>query len=274
MKKLITLPLDFTESLIQKVDGVVLGVKDLSIGFNTYETLDTLVDKIKYFKSKNVEVFISLNKNMYNSDLEYLKKIIILISTLNIDGLMYYDLSVYNIVNTNKLNIPLYWNQEHLTTNYMTCNFWQKKGVKGSFLSSDITFDEILKIREKTSMKLIVQVYGYVKMMSSSRKLVTNYLKHIGENKTNYSYEIYEKKLDKKYPIIEDDNGTITLTDKCINGIRYIERLNTIDYLFFNSLKIDDFELVIDAFNNNDLSYFDDIEDLFLSKNTIYKVKR
>lgn len=274
MKKLITLPLDFTESLMDKIDGVIIGIKDLSIGFSTYETLDTLVDKIRYLKSKTKEVFISLNKNMYNSDLDYLKEVIILLSNEDIDGLLYYDLSVYNIVNTNKLNIPLYWDQEHLTTNYMTCNFWQNRGVKGTFLSSDITIDEILKIREKTSMKLIVQVYGYVKMMSSSRKLVTNYLKYIGENKDNCSYEIYEKKLDKKYPIIEDDNGTITLTNKCINGIKYLEKLNNIDYIFLSSLNVDNFESVIDAFNSNDVSYFDEIEDMFLSKNTIYKVKR
>lgn len=276
MKKIITLPLHFTDSLIKKIDGIIIGIENLSIGFASYETKESIVSKIKYIKGLNVEVFISLNKNIYNSDLEYLKDIINLIKDYDIDGIIYYDISIYNIVKSIDSNIPLYWNQEHLTTNYMTCNFWKNRGVVGTFLSSDITIDEILDIKKNVDMKYIVQIFGYVRMMASSRKLITNYLKHIGYDKSHKTYEIYENLSNKKYPIIEDGDDTITLSDKCINGIKHLELLEKsgIDYIFLDSLNIPNFESVIDSFNNNDISYFDDIEDYFLSRKTIYKVKR
>lgn len=276
MKKLITLPLKFTDSLINKIDGVIIGIEGLSIGFASYETKDSVISKIKYIKNLKREVFVSLNKNIYNSDLKYLKDIIDLIKDEDIDGIIYYDISIYNIVKNIDSNIPLYWNQEHLTTNYMTCDFWKKRGVVGTFLSSDITIDEILDIKKKTNMKYIVQIFGYVRMMASSRRLITNYLEHIDYDESHKTYEVYERVSKRKYPIIEDNNGTITLSNSCMNGIKYLELLEKsgIDYIFLDSLNVPDFELVIDAFNNNDISYFDNIEDYFLSRKTIYKVKR
>lgn len=276
MKKLITLPLKFTDSLINKIDGVIIGIEGLSIGFASYETKNSVISKIKYIKGLKREVFVSLNKNIYNSDLEYLKDVINLIKDEDIDGIIYYDISIYNIVKSMNSNIPLYWNQEHLTTNYMTCNYWKKRGVVGTFLSSDITIDEILDIKKKVNMKYIVQIFGYVRMMASSRRLITNYLEHIGYDKSHKTYEIYERVSKQKYPIIEDNNGTITLSNSCINGIKYLEILEKsgIDYIFLDSLNVPDFECVIDAFNNDDISYFDNIEDYFLSRKTIYKVKR
>lgn len=272
MKKIITLPRKYNDSIYDKIDGVILGVKNLSIGFNEYETSSSLELKIDLLLKKGIEVFISLNKNMYNSDLKYLKEILNIISTKKISGILYYDIGVYNLAKD--LDIPLYWNQEHLTTNYMTCNFWKKRGVCGAVISSDITIDEILDIKQKTNMKLIVQIYGYTKMAASSRKLITNYLEYIGSNDNSSSYEIYEKVSDKKYPIIEDENGTLTLSDKCINGIRYIDILekNNIDYILFDSINCDDIEDILDKFNNK--NNFDDIEEYFLSKKTIFKVKK
>lgn len=272
MKKLITLPKEYSDSLIKKIDGVIIGVKDLSVGFNTYEDSDTISNTIDYFNNLGKEVFVSLNKNIYNSDLDYLNNILNILKNKKISGILYYDIGVYNL--SKDLNIPLYWNQEHLTTNYMTCNFWKKRGVSGTFVSSDITADEIIEIKNKTNMKLIVQVYGYVKMCVSSRKLISNYLKYIKDDLTYNNYEIYEKISDKKYPIIEDKNATITLSDKCINGFSYIEKFrdNNIDYILFDSINIDDIEYVIDKFDNKE--DFNDNEEYFLSRKTIFKVKK
>ena len=272
MKKLITLPEKYNDSLIYKIDGVIIGVKDLSIGFNTYETLDTIEDTIDKFNRLNKDVFVSLNKNMYNSDLKYLNKVIELLKEKNISGILYYDIGVYNIVHQS--NIPLYWNQEHLATNYMACKFWNKRGVEGVLISSDITIPEIIEIKEKNDMKLIVQVFGYTKMMASSRKLISNYLKYIGDNNAYNKYKIYDKISSKSYPIIEDDNGTITLSDKCLNGISYIDIVekNNIDYILFDSINCDNIEDVIDKFNNK--NEFLDKEEYFLSKKTIFRVKK
>ena len=272
MKKIITIPKEFNDSLFDKIDAVILGIKDLSIGFNTYEDMSTIEDKIDYFSNKNIEVFVSLNKNMYNSDLDYLKQVLDILSKKNISGILYYDIGVYNIAKS--LDIPLYWSQEHLTTNYMTCNFWKKRGVEGVLISSDITASEIIDIKKKTDMKLIVQVYGYTRMMASSRKLISNYLKFINDDKKYDSYEIHEGISDINYPIIEDNNGTITLSDKWINAYSYIDlfKKNNIDYILFDSINISNIESVIDRFDKNE--DFDIKEEYFLSKKTIFKVKK
>ena len=57
MKTLISLPKEVKETIYEKTDGVILGIKNLSIGFNTYETKETILETIKKLKSLNKEIF-------------------------------------------------------------------------------------------------------------------------------------------------------------------------------------------------------------------------
>ena len=61
-------------------DGVIIGIKDLSVNMPAYFNLEDL-------KTIDKEVFVCLNKNMHNSDIDYLKKTLIKLNNYNIKGL-------------------------------------------------------------------------------------------------------------------------------------------------------------------------------------------
>ena len=62
--------LEHLNTLIKKnIDGVILSIDKLSVNDSFYIDVDTL-DKIDF---KDKQVFISLNKLMHNSDLDYLR---------------------------------------------------------------------------------------------------------------------------------------------------------------------------------------------------------
>ena len=69
---------------------------------------------------------------------------IVELTKMNIKGLIFYDLSILNIVKELNLSIPLVIAQDHLITNYNICNYYHEKGVEYAYLSSDITKDEIV----------------------------------------------------------------------------------------------------------------------------------
>lgn len=284
MPKKIIIPssLELVYDLKDKVDGFILGIKDLSVNLPCYFTLDEVAKIIDEFVDK--DIFISMNKNMHNSDLDFAKEVLIELSKLNVTGVIYYDASIVNLKRELNLDINLVWGQEHMTTNYLTINYWYDFGVKYTLVSPDITLDEILEINSNTNSRLLVPIFGYMPIFTSYRHLVDNYLKtfDINDNSNNYLIE----KEGKNYPIVDDVNGTSVYSNNILNGIEEYTDLDDIDYVVLNSYKIDNevFKDVIDMFNtvtlDNKKEYYDKIQEIlgnvdkgFLFKETIYRVK-
>lgn len=280
MSKILIIPSD--NNLNSDCDGYIIGVKNLSVNMPLYFELDELIEFIKKIKDNKQEVFISLNKNMHNGDLKYLEEVMQKLNGLNINGVLYYDIAVVSIWKRLMLDYELVWAQEHLTTNYLTCNYWYDKGVKYAYLASEITTDEILEIKENTDMKLMVPIFGYLPMFVSKRHAVKNYLEYF-DLKDNSKIN-YITKESKVYPIVDDANGTTVYSSSILNGIGETLKLINIDYLILNSFYIaDDFEKVVKMFKNVDENniedYTNELDQLFnsdrgfLYSRTIYKVK-
>ena len=214
------------------------------------------------------------------------------IDKYNIAGIFFYDLAVLNLAKKYNVKTPLIWNQNFLVTNYKTCNFYQKEGITGAVLSSEITISEVEEIAKNTKLNLFLNIFGYQLMAISKRNLITNYFKYLkleNDKQTNY---IIEK--NNKYPVIEEKIGTKFYTKDILNGIRYINKLKqaNIKYLILDDNLIDQkvFEEVASIYEESIANNLTDEQllekeekikkllpntsTLFLDKKTIYKVKR
>lgn len=261
-------------------DTFIFGLDNYAINYPTIS-----IDDIRNISSEN-NIFIAINKNIFNSEIEDLKEKLIELSKLPILGVLYYDIGVLNLVMDNNVNINLVWNQTHMVANYNTCNYYYSKGVKYGFLANEITLNEMLEIKAKTKMKLMVQVFGYPIMSHSRRNLLTNYFRSINKKKENRAYHLTEK--DNSFLIKESDNGTSILLEKLINGTKPLYDLidNDFEYAVLDMQEVP-FELGSKVFEKflNINSYqkenlIKEMNDLigdntnFFYKKTIYKVKR
>lgn len=256
-------------------DSFLLGIKDLAVNQAVYFDLEEVEKIVKELEKENKEVFISLNKNMHNNDLELLKDTLLRLNDINIKGVFFYDAAVVNLKNKLNLKYDLVWNQEHLVTNYATCNYWYNLGVKYACLSNELTLDELQTIRDNTNMSLIVMMYGYIPMFTSKRKLINNYLKYFNIDNNSKNYKIYKE--EKYYPILNDNHVTTVYSSHILNGIKESDKLNRFEYILINGFNLDDDKInrVIYDFRNNIDEFDDDKEDKgFLYKETIYKVKK
>lgn len=278
--------IDNLNKIIDKIDSVMIGITGLSVNFPIYYTYEEFLKIYDICKLNHKEIFVALNKNMHNDDLDCLKALMLKLNNLDIQGIVYYDVAVVNIKQENNLGIDLVWGQEHMTTNYITSNFWYKFGAKYTLVSGEITIEEILEMQQKGLSKLIVPIFGYLPMFVSERHLVKNYLKTF--NLTNNSKINYIEKEGNIYPIIDDLNGTRAYSSHILNGIKEIPKLKEIgiDYVLLNPflLTLEDFSFVIDLVHNitidNKEEYSKRIDDRFntdygfLYQETIYKVKK
>lgn len=272
--------------IIDKIDAVMLGIKGLSVNFPAYYTYEEFLCIYEICKTNNKEVFVALNKNMHNEDLKELTDIMLKLDSLDIQGIVYYDIALINIKMEKNLNTDLVWGQEHMTTNYITSDFWCKFGAKYTLVSGEITIEEILEMKKMGLSKLIVPIFGYLPMFVSERHLIKNYLKTF--DLTDNSKINYIEKEGNIYPIIDDSNGTRAYSSHILNGIKEIPNLKEkqIDYVLLNPflLTTEDFTFVIDLVHDikveNKEEHSEKIDAKFstdygfLYKETIYKVKK
>ena len=247
------------------IDAFLLPIENLSINYiHTFS-----LEKIKEIKKLNKEIFIIINKNIHNNELFLLEKTLKEIENLNINGIVFYDIALVNLKQKMHLKTPLVWNQEHLTTNYRTENYWYNKGVEYAYLSSELTKREIDEIKNNAKAKLFVNVFGYIPMFTSKRHLVNNYLETFNLKSKNQNTIRKEGKI---YPINDTNLGTTVYSNYILNAVDI--DFNKIDYLVFNSNLIDekDFINVLKDYKEKHKNKFPK-ETGFLYQETIYKVK-
>lgn len=248
---------DEAKKLKDLVHAFILPIDKFSINYQNTFTLDD----IKKIKLLGKEIFVVVNKNIHNNELNDLQELLINIEKIGVNGIFFYDIAVLTLKNKLKLKTDLVWSQEHLTTNYQTINYWYTKGVKYTYLSSELMKSEIDVISQNTKATLFVNVFGYQSMFTSRRHLVKNYLKYFNISDKQKAKSIHKE--GKTYPIIDEDNGTTVYSNYILNAKN--EKFN-VKYLVFNSYLIDDMNEVL---KNNVLP----IENGFLYKETIYKVR-
>lgn len=229
---------DIEKILEKNIKGIIIGVKDLSI----YDlTLD--IDKIiAIAESTDKKVIIAINKMIHNKDLKQVKEALLKIKDTKVSGVLFYDLGILNMAKDLELDKELILSQEHLNASINSNKFYYDKGINSTFITSDITYNEVLAIKDNTKLNIYYTVYGYLPIFYSRRLLLTNYFKYINKDKTSDKYYIYNN--EDKYLVKERNFGTI-IYSPLVNLINHKDKLNNIN-------------LVIDLSYNNNIDIIDD----------------
>ena len=268
---------------LSDVDGLILALDNYSVE----SIVSFSIDEIKDIKNKfNKEIFVKINKNLMNEDIEKVKSILIELDKIGINGVFFYDLAVLELKRELNLSLELVWNQTHMVNNYKTCDYYYSKGVKYALLGKEITLDEIIEIINKSKITSMVEVVSKPSVAFSKRKLITNYYKDLGKSSSN-ELIVTEKVTDSNYHLVEDNNGTSFYLDIITNGTSVIKSLfeNNCEYIIMREFGIDCFsELITDTKNyisngcidDNYVNKYKKLGDStnFFFKKTIYKVKK
>jgi len=223
--------------------------------------------------------FVVMNKMMFQKDLDGLADMLEELEKVKIDGILFYDNSIPYLMKKKQLSIPLYLHQTHFVTNLQMINEYAKLGVRGAYLSNEITKEEIVTMTNKSKLGLMMLLVGYPVVAMSKRKLVHNYLQEKNE-KLKEELRVVEPVSGQRYIVRETKEGTSFLYGKRLNiSSCYLEFADKIEY---GIIKQDDFCFdsylkLIHAFKKSDLKEIDKIAGRnrgFLFRKTIYQVKK
>ena len=206
----------------QESDGLILALKDFSVQSTVTYTKEEIKDIVESYPDK--EIFISINKNIFNKEIEPLKEVLLYLDKLNIKGIFFYDLAILQLKKELNLKTDLVWNQTYMVNNYKTCNYYYSKGVKYALLSKEITLEEIIEIVNKSQINTMVEVLSLPSVAFSKRKLITNYYKDLNKD-SKEELTVIEKTTNQEYKITEDETGTNFFLNTITNGTSIIKDL-------------------------------------------------
>lgn len=209
------------------LDAFVLGNKKYAVRLAAsfdYEQIQDLVSNIHALGKK---AYISVNKLFTQNELEGLEEYLISINDLNVDGILFSDMGVYQIAKRNGFSNILIYDPDTLLVNSYDVRFFNDLGLKSVVLSKDIALEDILACGKRNPSFITVPAYGHFPLFYSKRKLIENYFyayekdpeKYI-ENQNMIAQEITR---DEMHPIYQDDNGTIIYSGKKLFYANYLE---------------------------------------------------
>ena len=237
------------DKLAPLVDGIIVG-KFFTTGFNY--TLDEIKEINDYCKNHNRKIYIVLDDFISENDKEQLVNYLRFIKGLDVDGIYFHDLGVYDAAKIYDLNDKLIYDGKTVLCNSLDTAYMLKK-VDSVVISRELTLDEINTIVRNNPRKVDLQIFGHVRLSYSKRKFLKNYFKEINKEYDYLNKEtltIAEEQRDYRFPIMETSDGTYVYSDyifemmsEIVDIEQYIKR-GIIETLF-----IDD-NIVIQACRN------------------------
>ncbi len=283
-------------------DAFILGEEQYSLRLAHYFSFEEIVDLMNICKNRKQKIYIAVNKIVHEDELDKIDKYLSKLSGLDIDGIIFGDLGVYNLARKYNLVNKLIYNPETYVTNYESVEFFAKKGIKKVSIAKEITLDDVLLIGSKELIDIDILGHGALNMFHSMRDLVTNYFKFLkDENANKYHNEqlyLIEEIREEKYPILEDQNGTHVFSEKDLCTIKYLDKFienhiygiridgifksdeELINIIEIYRLAINDYRLNKQLYIDKKAKYLENLENIenirpfyegFLFKKTIYK---
>lgn len=256
--------LDYLKDL--DISGIIISLEGLSASYNFTVGLEEIDNIISMYKNKMV--IISMNKMMYDKDFALIERTLRILKEKNV-LIMFYDMGVFNVARRLGMSERMIISQEHLNASIVSNQFYKKRGINYSYITSDITYNEVLDIKN-SGMKILYNIYGHIPMFYSRRSLISNYLKYINKDKNGDIY--YMKHEEEFYPIKEEEEGTC-IYSRGIDLTLEISEMDDDIYLVVNLFDVHNYKdvmkKIINMENGDGDKYYG-----FYEISSVYKVKK
>ncbi|MCK5425041.1 MAG: U32 family peptidase C-terminal domain-containing protein, partial [Emcibacter sp.] len=173
-------------AVLYGADAIYLGTPDLSLRTKSAFTLEDVVEGVKFAHSHGKRVYLTLNLFSHNKDIPKLEKYVETVRKVKPDGVIIADPGVFQYVKEMAPDLELHVSTQANICSWLSVKFWQEQGASLAVLAREVSFPELVEIREKCpDIKLEAFVHGAMCMTYSGRCLLSNYMSERGANQGN-----------------------------------------------------------------------------------------
>ncbi len=151
----------FHSAIKAGADAIYLGLNDFNARMRAKNfTIKTLAYLVPYAHSKNVKVYVTLNIQFKQSEIEPLIHVFYQLDQIGIDAVIIADLGAISIARQYFPKLNLHGSTQMAIHNSAGVKFAQKIGLKRVVLARELSIDEISKIKKNSTIELETFVHG------------------------------------------------------------------------------------------------------------------
>ncbi len=218
------------------IDKIIVGNNKFGLRQVSNFSVDDIEVVCDFAAKFAVDCFVCVNKLIHNHELAELTEYLKQLAAIGVDGLIFSDLAIPQIVETENLQFKLIYSTETTITNSRFTNFANINGMYGVETAKEITLDEVNEIASEKASHVMVQIHGHMYMYQSIRSMVDNFSQFQNMQIENANLFLYDNERNKSYPLLQNDQGTHLLA---ASNLTMVHKLNELDLNNIDSLRID-----------------------------------
>lgn len=212
------------------IGGKVFGMRATPLNF----TFEQMKEGVDFAHERDVRVYLTLNTLPTNDEMRKLPEFLPQIKNTGVDAVIVTDMGVLAAVKQILPDMEMHISTQAGVVNFASATALYNMGAKRVVLARELSFDEILDIRNNTPKDLEIEafVHGAMCMSFSGRCLLSNYIVNRDANRgecaqpCRWKYHLMEEKRPGEYyQIGEDENGSYILNAKDMCMIEHIPQL-------------------------------------------------
>ena len=173
-------------AILYGADAVYLGTPDMSLRTKSEFSLDEVIEGVEFCHAHGRRAYLTLNLFSHNKDIPKLDEYIDTVRKVRPDGLIIADPGVFQYVRERAPEMPLHISTQANICSWLSVKFWQDQGAELVVLAREVSYPELVEIREKCpDIRLEAFVHGAMCMTYSGRCLLSNFMAERGANQGN-----------------------------------------------------------------------------------------
>lgn len=207
-------------------NAVFVGEQQYGMRLPGEMTLERIEESMRAVRDHQAKLYVAVNNIFHNERLDGLSTYLQRLEQIGVDAIAFGDPAVLMTARTAAPHLKLHWNAEMTSTNYITAQYWQKRGSSRFVVARELNMDQVVEMKHKLpDMEVQIQVHGMTNIYHSKRHLLQHYLRHIDKeeqvNEVGMERKLFlieRERQDEKFPLYEDSNGTHIMSsdDVCI----------------------------------------------------------
>ncbi|WOO89301.1 peptidase U32 family protein [Mollicutes bacterium LVI A0078] len=221
----------------QMMDKIIVGSNQFGLRQVTDFSIDDIEVVAAFAHKFEIKCYVAVNKIMHNRDLEPLTEYLKALKAVNVDGVIFSDLAVPQILEIESIALESIYSTETTITNSSFTHFANVNDITGVETAKEITLEEVNELAAEKSSQVMVQIHGHLYMYQSIRNMVDNFSQFQDKNmNSDDAMYLYDSERKRAYPLIQNEQGTHMLSS---NNLAMIHKLNELDLENIDSLRID-----------------------------------
>ncbi|MBN2694755.1 U32 family peptidase [bacterium] len=223
-------------------------------------SMNELETIIKYAHQNSKKVYVTVNSYFTSSDLKELPIYLKDLNSLNVDGVIFSDPSLYLIYEKLGLNFDLHLSTQSSLLNIEAAKFWKDRGVTRVVPGRELSIEEAGEIKKTVDIEVEMFIHGAMCVSYSGKCLLSNFMVNRDSNRggcaqsCRWRYKVYDENgdvLNDGYPLNSKDLTGINLIDSYfehqIDSLKIEGRMKS---LFYIARIVSFYKKAIDSFPN------------------------